>query len=220
MSRQAVIRAVRVRSARPQRRFCRQSARFLLSICAALLWLALAGVAQGSSAYVGGGIGLAMSKIDEESVRFDTDDYSSSETSWRIFAGYRPHRHFGLEAGYVALGKGRVEEQVHYDFFETELAGFDITAVGIYPFCRGLSAFARAGVLIWNSDIAMRFTGLGSGTRYETGAALAVGFGGEYAFIPQAALRADFSYYAIDKEKAGSGGFSVISVGGVFYFLR
>ena len=87
---------------------------------AALGCLALAGLAspaalaQDSGWYAGGGIGRAVTTIDDERIRaglasqgltttgMTQDD---SDTAYRLFGGYQFNRHFGLEAGWFDLGR-------------------------------------------------------------------------------------------------------------------
>jgi opacity protein-like surface antigen len=98
------------------------------------------------------------------------------------------------------------------------VTGFELTPVGSLPIGKGLSLFARAGLVFWHSDISYRFAVPGSGTQKESGTSLALSLGAHYAFSKQWGARAEYSLYAIDKAKAGAGGFGVMSLSGTFAF--
>jgi hypothetical protein len=75
---------------------------------------------------------------------------------------------FGIEAGYIALGKARVTTEGG-DYFEAKTAGFEVTPIVLLHPGGGLSALARAGFIFWNSDISYHFTSLEEGTKSESG---------------------------------------------------
>ncbi len=185
---------------------------------AGLLVLGAAEVACAAGGYIGLGLGNAHSTFDKESVLFNAPDMQSDEPSWRLFGGYRLNDNFGIEGGYVDLGTARVSEQVFNDSFETEVTGLEFTAIGSLPVGKDFSVFGRGGLIFWHSDVTSRITGLGSGSKSQSGTDVALGFGVNYDFTKHVGLRAEFTLYDIDKVKAGSGDFQVISVSGVIGF--
>lgn len=168
--------------------------------------------------YAGGGIGLAMGKFDKDSFTFKTDDLSRNETTWRIFGGVQLHEFAGIEAGYIDFRKARVTEKVYNDYFETGIGGFDITPFGRITLTKNLSAFARAGVIFWNSDMTSQSAILGTTLNSESGSGLALGAGGNYDIGKWIRLRAEYMRYGVDKAKAGAGDFNILIVSAMFVF--
>jgi opacity protein-like surface antigen len=197
----------------------RPASRVLLAagLCAGFLALSEPAIAADTVGYAGLSIGAAKSTIDKESVEFDTRDFSPTATAWRAFGGYQVSDYLGIEAGYVSLGKGEVTD-LGGDYFEAEVTGVEFTPVGSLPVARGLSLFARGGAIFWRSDIGYRFTASGSGTEKESGTNLALSLGARYALSRRWGVRAEYSLYAIDKAKAGAGGFGVASISGSLVF--
>lgn len=192
----------------------------LLAICVAALLVGEAAGGQTIRGYGGPGIGMAWSTIGKESVNFKTEDWSLSETSWRLLAGCQFLPNLGAEAGYIYLGKGRVSEQERGAYFEVEVTGFELTPVCIVPLGKGVTGFARIGFIIWSSDMSFDFVDSGSGTKDESGTGLAFGIGGKYALGRHFEARAEFNRYAIDKTDAGAGNFNVLMIGGQYAFGR
>ena len=192
----------------------------LLAICVAALLVGEAAGGQTIRGYGGPGIGMAWSTIGKESVNFKTEDWSLSETSWRLLAGCQFLPNLGAEAGYIYLGKGRVSEQERGAYFEVEVTGFELTPVCIVPLGKGVTGFARIGFIIWSSDMSFDFVDSGSGTKDESGTGLAFGIGGKYALGRHFEARAEFNRYAIDKTDAGAGNFNVLMIGVEYAFGR
>lgn len=191
---------------------------FLVALCVGAMTLVTAGSACALSGYAGASLGLALSTIDEGSVEFDTEDWSPSETSWRILGGCQFTPVFGLEAGYISFGKGEVTEQINQDYFNAELSGIEAMVVGQWRPAGSFWAFARGGAIFWSSDMAFQFTGIDTGKTSESGTSAAFGLGAGYAFGKYFAMRAEYTRYAIDETKAGAGGFNVVSAGAFFAF--
>lgn len=189
----------------------------ILSACLLTLTWATTVAALEGVPYVGLGIGGGGATVDKASVSFHTLDWNPSGSIWRVFAGYSAGRYLGLEAGYVSLGKYRVDT-MGGDFFEARLTGFDITPTGSVPIVGNLSALARAGLLVWQSEVGHKFTALSSGTNEKSGTALTLALGLEYGIGKHILLRGEGALHAIDKAKAGAGDNWAAVVGGRFAF--
>jgi OmpA-OmpF porin, OOP family len=172
------------------------------------------------SGYVGATLGFANSKFDKEHFSFESVDLTGTETAWRLLGGCQFTANFGVEGGYVNLGKPRVHEQVYGDFFEAKLTGFELALVGTLPLGKGFSALAKGGKLFWKSEMASQITYVTNGTASETGNCLALGFGLKYEIAKRLAIRAEFTRYTVDKTKAGVGDLNFISINGLFMFGR
>ncbi len=208
------------RSGSPLRRGRPRSTRFALVLVAAaftLLAFAAPAFAFEGSPYAGAVIGAGVSTVDEGSVEFHTLDWQPSIGAWRLFAGYGVGKYFGAEAGYVSLGKSRVDTQGG-DFFEARQTGFEIAPTGTLPITGGLSGFARVGVVFWRSEIEHQFTALSSGTVDESGSSLALAAGLEYAVVRHVLVRLEGALYSIDKTKSGAGDDKVVMIGARYAF--
>ncbi len=190
---------------------------FLAVTCALWMIWGTPDVARSAAAYVGAGGGAGGATVDQGTVNFDTGDWTPSISAWRVFAGYEAVRHLGLEAGYLSLGKPRVST-MGGDYFEARLSGFDVTPVGSVPLVKSLSAFARVGVVFWQSEMSYLYSALGTGTTKKSGTGLALGLGLEYGITRNVLLRGEGALYGIDKGKAGAGDSKVATLSGRFAF--
>jgi hypothetical protein len=194
----------------------------LIAFCAGLFLLGGFGVANAANGYVGLGFGPAWSTFDTTGIGFDAKDISPNNTVWRLFGGYQLNDYFGVEGGYIYLGKSRLAPNIVPEgeqvYFETKVNGFEFTPIGSLPVGKHLSVFARAGLIFWHSDIAFSHAYSDSGTRKKSGSSLILGLGAKYDLGKRFGVRAEYIFYAIDKAKAGSGNFNVVSINGVFAF--
>jgi hypothetical protein len=182
-----------------------------------ILMLCASGPVHATAAYVGLGAGNVAPTVDQGSVEFDTQDWSPNSTAWRLFGGCMLSERFGIEAGYIALGKARVTTE-GIDFFEARTAGFEVTPVVLLHLGAGLSALARAGLIFWNSDASYHFTSLEEGTKSESGSSLTWSLGARYDLVGPLGVRAEYTRYAVDKTKGGAGDFNVIGLSAVVGF--
>ena len=195
--------------------------RLITAVCLVILGLGGFESVNAIGGRAGVGIGIAFSEFDKEIVEFAGPDLSSSRTAWRLFGGLHLNRNLGVEAGYVYLAKDRLTEDVHGDYFEAKVNGFEFTPIGLLSVGKHLTAFARGGIIFWHSDmVTARFGGPGSGTKKESGASPALGIGVEYDLNEYLGLRAEYTRYAVDKAKAGLGDFNFLALNGVFAFGR
>ena len=209
---------MRVAATTPRHRVAARAVRHLPAvITACVLMMTFAAVSAFAGAYVGFGAGTVMTTVDKASVEFHTLDWKPGASIVRPFAGYRMNEYLGIEGGYMALGKARVQTSGG-DFFEASVSGFEITPTGSLPIVRDFSAIARAGLVVWQSDIRYQFTSLGSGTRKESGSSLVVALGAEYVIGKHVLVRGEGAYYAIDKGKAGAGDDTALTLSAGYAF--
>lgn len=182
-------------------------------------------VVSAASGYAGLTIGATWSTFDTTNLGFKAEDITPSNTVWKFFAGYQPMNNFGVEAGYIQLGKSRlaptvvpVGEQTSDYYLETKLSGFELTPTGTLPIGSRFSGLARVGLIFWHSEIAFGRGSADKGTKTKSGSSLVLGLGGKYDLYKRFGIRAEYTLYAIDKTKAGSGNFHVISVSGLITF--
>ncbi|MEZ5565916.1 MAG: outer membrane beta-barrel protein [Gammaproteobacteria bacterium] len=101
-----------------------------------------------SEAYGGVGIGYSTFKID-------TIDFEGAALATRQFVGFRYGKYVALETGFINFGT--VNDQIAVQFGQPSLnegvktSGYDLTLMGRYPVNKELAAFARVGMLRWDS---------------------------------------------------------------------
>ena len=127
-----------------------------ISTIAAVVALAFAGGAYAqdnddSGLYLGGGVGQFNVDIDDvDDVPETIDNYSSDDTAWKAFIGYRMNKNLAFEAAYVNLGSP--EDTIAPDTtLEVETDGFAPYIVGTLPFA-AFELFAKAGYLIYDTE--------------------------------------------------------------------
>lgn len=161
-----------------------------------------------SGVYVGGGLGYAVTNIDDSGDTFD-----ESDTSLKIFGGYNfglvPFLDLAVEASYVDFGNpsGLVDSNsVNVDMTGLNafgLVGFDLGPVGL---------FAKTGLTRWDLDI-----GVDGSSKGYSGTDPTYGIGAKFQ-LGSFAVRAEYEYIDIDIVSGVSSDVSMISVSGVFTF--
>lgn len=99
-----------------------------------------------SGLYVG--IGAGQFNIELEEV--DGDTFDSDDTTYKLFAGYRINRFFGLELDYIDLGSP--SDNVDGFNFETKIKGFAPYAIGTLPL-GPIELFARVGYYFYDFEV-------------------------------------------------------------------
>lgn len=144
-----------------------------LSIAAAVAALAFAGSAYAQDAdnedgfYLGAGVGEFQVDIDDfDDVPETIDDYSSDDTAWKAFLGWRSNENLAFELAYINLGKPR--DIISPDTaVELETDGFAPYIVGTLPFA-AFELFAKAGYLVYETEARVT-TPLGTVTVDDSG---------------------------------------------------
>lgn len=155
---------------------------------------ALAG--SDSGFYIGAGIG---------EVNVEVSTFDESDSAYKVFGGYNfgvvPFLDFALEASYVDFGNpgsGPVE---------IDLSG--LNAFGLVGFKLGpVGLFAKAGMIIWDSEIA-----IGSTRDDDSGTDTAYGIGARLQF-GSFAIRAEYELFDISDVKD----LSMVSASAVYTF--
>lgn len=168
--------------------------------------------------------------------RFETGDFSSGvagvsessderATGWKLYGGYKFNQTFGIEGGYVNLGKfnygyadgaGNAAQQSY------KVNGFSLAGTATLPLGQGFSAFGKAGFFVSRaadsaSGTAVGFTQLNGDHRVATPL---LGVGLQYDLNKSYALRAEYENYGTVGNQAASGRAKadLLSVGLTFKF--
>ncbi|MEO7744056.1 MAG: outer membrane beta-barrel protein [Usitatibacter sp.] len=179
-----------------------------LPIASSMAFLALPVHAQW---YVGATAGQA--KLSHDSSQSDqlldlgfdaaTTSFDDKDSAYRIHGGYRFHRNFAVELGYVNLGRyssrslvlptGSLENR-----FRVE--GVDVSAVGLLPLNSQFTVYGRVGLFASRTRASYAGTGSvvlinGASSQRERTQDLTYGVGAMYNFSPRFSLVAEISEY-------------------------
>ena len=135
--------------------------------------------------------------------------FNSSATTYKVFAGFRFMKFFGIEGGYVDFGSTD-DSDAGVDL-SVDATAWDAFAVGVIPM--GLfEVFAKAGYVRWSSDV--KFSGATSGSSSDSGSDRAYGVGIALKLVKILAIRAEYERFDVkDTDKA-----DLASVGVAFRF--
>jgi OOP family OmpA-OmpF porin len=125
-----------------------------------------------AKAYVGAAAGQGTTEFDPGV----GENFSASDTSYKMFGGYRVIKWFAVEGDYRNLGS-------QTDTFGTESVtldtkSLDIFAVGVVPIGNSFEVFGKAGYSMWDAEISAS-TG---GSVSDDGNDMAYGVGAAYNF--------------------------------------
>jgi OmpA-OmpF porin, OOP family len=169
-----------------------------------VLVLAMAsGAALAGPFYVGASV--VDSKVKVEDSGFDFD---SSDTSYKIYAGYQFFKFFGVEGSYLDFGS--LNDETGGVDVTIDSTAWDAFVVGIIPFGDHFQLFGKAGLVLWDSDTDVS----GSGSDSDSGTDAAYGAGLEIIFGKHFGVRAEYERYDIkDTDKV-----ETYSIGADFRF--
>ena len=156
--------------------------------------------------FVGGSVGDSSLNDSDTSL-----DFNSSETGYKIFAGFTFVKFFALEAAYVEFGSAEDEVAPGTDA-KIDPTGWDVYVVGKLPLGKHFDLFAKAGVIVWDAESS--FSGAINGSSDENGNDLCYGAGFSIIFAKHFAIRAEYERFDIaDVDKL-----EMTSVGAEFRF--
>lgn len=141
--------------------------------------------------YVGAGVGRS------EARNFCTigGACDAKDLTWNLFAGYRFHRHFALEAAYTNFGEATTSGFVGGvpSTARTESTALELVAVGLVPLSDSFSLYGKAGFFRYDSDGSasggLVAASSGKGTEFT------FGVGAEYNFTSALAARVEWQRY-------------------------
>jgi OOP family OmpA-OmpF porin len=201
-----------------------------------LLWLpvglalfaSIARPAEDAGWYLGGNLGDARARIEEQKIRddllgsgFTLNSFSKDEShiGFKLFGGYQFGTYFALEGGYFNPGSfsflagttppGTLDGKI-------DVQGGFLDAVGMLPLGGSLSAFARIGANY--ADVSDTFTGTGAvhvldGDRGKSAVNYKFGAGLQYRISRTFAARLEAERYRIDDGVGNRGDIDLFSLG-------
>ena len=181
--------------------------------------LILCGPAKAQDSGFYAGLGVGQSKINDMCDGATTCD--NKDSSWTGFVGYQINKNFGVELGYVDLGKGTATGTVLGVpvAASADAKTFELVGVGTIPFGQDFGAFAKLGIHRWSLDV----TGIAGGipvSASDNGTDLTYGLGLQWNFHKQAGARLYWQRYENvgDENTTGKSDVDVFGVSVLFRF--
>ena len=190
--------------------------------------------AQDQGWYMGGGIGQSKANnIGSCSDIFDSVNSCSiktTDTGWKLFAGYQVNQHVAFEASYVDLGTFAISGSgliggsagVFNASGSDKPTGFSFDAVGTWPINAQFGLIGRIGFFAWSLDATANASNGGtsvSASDKPTGTSVDFGVGVKYDFDKNLGVRAEFQRFAsIGNDTTGKSDVDLVSASVVYRF--
>lgn len=153
-------------------------------------------LAQGGYA----GLGIGQSTVqDVDTIDFGpgvSTSVDDTDTSFKVFGGYRFNKNFAAEAAYERLGKVsvRYDDGVDWVKMEAEATAITFTALGFMPINEALSVFGRFGFAMADVDVDASNSLGDSASTSGSSTSPVFGVGIQYD-LPTVLIRAEFTRY-------------------------
>lgn len=196
---------------------------------------AFASTAFAGDFYVVGSIGqsdanISKSQLDNDLVNAGATNLSSNldnkGTAYKLLAGYQYNQYFGIEGGYIDLGKAKYSATATEGTARADVkaTGWAISAVGTLPINDSFSVFAKLGTIRAKveatASVSVPALGTFEGSADATNWKTTYGVGATYNFNKQIGLRAEYERFQKlgDDNNTGKSNVDLISAGLVFKF--
>ncbi|EPC04565.1 hypothetical protein L861_04375 [Litchfieldella anticariensis FP35 = DSM 16096] len=165
---------------------------------------ALADSSEDRGLYLGVGTGFSSLENDRE----DVDDFVESggrnyeldddDNVWKGFAGYQFTPYFATEAFYTDLGRTELRGN---DIANTNLESdaYGVSVVGQLPFTSWFTAFAKAGMAHWKTDVDGNLGDASLDLQDNDGTDPVYGVGAQLNFDPLL-IRTEYERYDFDSD--------------------
>jgi opacity protein-like surface antigen len=146
--------------------------------------------------YIGGGVGQVNVDIDDfDDLATTVDKYSSDDTAYKLFAGWRFNKNIALQLDYSNYGSP-TDEILPGVEATTEIDGFQPNIVGTLPL-GPVELFAKAGYLFYNVDFRIRGPG-GTTSIDGDGQEFVYGAGLGFTVLGKLNVRAEYEVLEVD----------------------
>jgi len=147
-------------------------------------------------------------------------------TGYKLFGGYQFNPYFGIEAGFVDLGRfGYRASTLPAGTLSGEMRvkGLNLDLVGTLPLVGGLSALGRVGVTSMRASDSFAATGAvtmpyANAHPSQRSSGLKAGIGLSYALTPSLAVRLEAERYRLKDAVGNRGNVDLVSLGLVYHF--
>lgn len=177
--------------------------------------------AQAEGAYVGFNAGRAQQKL---SIDEDGSSGKDSATGYKLYGGYEFNQYFGVQGGYVDMGKGKgsYDDGVVNGTLNSKIKSLYIAAIGSLPVNQQFSLFGKLGVSRNRVKFADNWVEAGVAGFYsdsKTRTTPLIGVGAEYRFTKHLAAVAEYEDFGkVRKEEGGHLKARMFSVGLHYHF--
>ena len=154
------------------------------------------------------GLGLVNSSFDAGVSDWDDGSLVSgsvddSDSGLTFYFGNRISDNLAVEFGHIDLGETTFKGVTNGGLIwnsgnvaaDIELSGIQISALGIAPISDSMEFYVKAGMFMWEADLSISNTILGSGSGSEDDNDLYIGVGFQYNFKNQGSLRVAWEDY-------------------------
>jgi len=172
--------------------------------------LVAASEASAQGLYIGGSLG--KSDIDDSitSGLITSGPVDGKDTGFKIFGGYQINQNFGVEVGYVDLGKVSYSGFSGVDLVtggKVEPSGLNFSAVGTLPLNPGFALFGKVGLFDWKAKASDVTAGAPFSAK-ASGSDISFGFGVSYDLAKNVSARVEWERFKMDVSDA-----NLLSVG-------
>jgi OOP family OmpA-OmpF porin len=185
--------------------------------------------------YIGLSVGQSKVEIEDSflptpgGVTASSVSKDETDTGFKLYGGYRIHRNFALEGGWVDLGSFKATRNVTAPAVgslsaEIESSGPYIDALGILPL-QQFNLFAKLGAMYATTKTTLSRTGAvvfvpgANTTPEESEVEFKFGLGASYSFTRNLAIRAEYErFFDVGSDETGEGNVDLISIGITFRF--
>lgn len=183
---------------------------------------------NGRGLYLYGAVGASRSNRDSN--RLDSNlanagatgissSVDGSDTGYKLQLGYMFNRNWGIEGGWVDLGRARYNANFTGGTTNAEIrtSGFNLNGIYAWPVAERVSLFAKAGALYADNKTSASGSGPGATSVFGTNGwrwGVNLGIGAMYEFTSNFALRGEIERYDLgDANTTGRGHTALLSAG-------
>jgi OOP family OmpA-OmpF porin len=182
--------------------------------------------------YIGLSVGQSGVDINDSFVTVTGATSSSvskdeEDTGFKLYGGYRFHRHIAVEGGWVDLGRAKATRNVTAPATGSLTAEFEsrgpyVDVLGVLPL-QQFNLFVKGGAMYATTKTSLSTTGavvvIGPRSAKESEIEFKFGFGASYSFTRNLAVRAEFErFFDVGTDETGEGDVDLISIGITFRF--
>ncbi|MBZ9557026.1 MULTISPECIES: porin family protein [Modicisalibacter] len=159
---------------------------------------------DGKGLYLGIGTGFSSLKNDDDEIDnfiesgsedFDVDD---DDNVFKGFVGYEFNPYFATEVFYADLGRTRLEGNNGANT-DLESSAYGVSAVGQLPITSWFTAFAKAGIAKWETDVDGNLGNANVDLEDQDGTDPVYGVGAQFNLDPFL-IRAEYERYDFDSD--------------------
>lgn len=169
---------------------------------AAAVVAAPAMAADTPSWYVGFGLGQSNVKdvCSDAAAGGFVGSCDDKDTGWKIFGGYEFNRNFGVELGYVDLGKVNASGSVGGVAVnaDAKTKGWEVVGIGTIPLHDQFGVYGKLGFFRWDVDVSATAAippAFASTSAGATGTDITYGLGAKFDFSKSVSARAEWQRY-------------------------